>query len=259
MPSPRRQSIVLVSIALVLIHLWIKTHIVRMRAIPLGTDPCDAVNIIGFAVVIVAAVWGIVRLIRPSHDQEHNTWRTVEAVLLALFMTVAAELITLLRNLALLHPQQRIILSFLALEAFALLAAQAWLLSSRTVHAHRTRYLAITVTVLAPLLALVLSPEWPIDGDTLLRHLLTVLVGFLVLLLPVHSIPMLLTNQRPGLRSTQERLMLGLGFALVLTGFWRLGHGANPRMAFLLNFAGCLAMTVAALSRPLGIVSARRV
>lgn len=255
--AQRRRVIILAPIALLMLHLWVKAHILRLRPSALSTDPCDAVNIAGFATYLIAAVWAVVLLVRKrsSPARDINAWRTSQAVILAVFVTVAAQFIALLRNLPLLHPQQRSIFTLLSLEALAVVVAQACLLPARNLTIHRTRHLAITLSILGPLFVLTVSPEWAVDGNTLLRHLLTVLLGFCALLLPVHSVPLLLTGEKPGLRSTFEWLAFALGLLLVLAGFWHLGHTPNtPRTAFLLNFAGLLAMTIAELARPLGMV-----
>lgn len=257
MSNHRRLTIIVTPIALVMIHLWIKAHITRLRPLPISTDPCDAVNAAGFAVIFISAIWALVVYVRNtrSKQQEAVPWRTAESVILAVFMTVAAETIALLRNRSFLHPEQKGIFYLLALETLAIIVAQASIISARSAIHHRPRYLAVALSVAGPLFLLAVTPEWPIYGNTLVRHLLTVLTGFCALLLPVHSIPLLLTGEKPGLPTNAEKLTFALGLFLVLAGFWQLGHAsATSRIAFLIILAGCLALTIAELARPLGIV-----
>jgi hypothetical protein len=276
--SPRLWPNALVILGLLAAHILINHRFVFLRA-PVGTDPCDAVNAFAFYTIAFIAIGSALRMLGGRHSSPPLrylfTVRSQQAVLFAIFITFAAEIIALLRNperwignrfaellfalvvaltvvtlatLVLILVTQRNRISLSALHVGGAATVRVW---TRTILP-----VAIAIVVLA------ICPEWPIDSPSRTAHILTVALGALVVFIPMRlflseivlrgsdgsDIHRKTTTLGTARDTAREWTLLLVGVAVVLFGFFRhipilvfdIGHLviAYALMGALLGFAG---------------------
>ena len=258
--SPKLWPNALVMVGLLAAHIIINHGFVSVRA-PVGTDPCDGVNAFAFYTIAFIAIGSLLRMLIGRHSSPALRYlfavRSQQAVLFAIFITFAAEIIALIRN------PERWIGNRLAEVLFALVVAltvvtlatlvlilitQRSRISLRASHVGGTATVRIwTRTILPVVIAMVvlaMCPEWPIDNPSRTAHILTVALGALVVFIPMRLFLSEIVLHGPdgsgGYFETttfgiaRECALLLLGVAVVLIGFFRHIPILVDRLAMLL-------------------------
>jgi hypothetical protein len=225
----------LVMLGLVAAHIIINHRLVSLRA-PLGTDPCDGVNLFAGITIVLIAIGSTLRMFNGHHSSSPLRYlyivRSQQAVLFAIFITFTAEIIALIRN-----PETWIRNRF-AEPVFALLGALtavtvATLLLILVTQRNRIslsslRWTHTILPVVIAIVALTVCPEWPTYSPSRTAHILTVALGALVVFIPMRFLlPEIVLNGSDVHRdattfgSGREWTLLLGGVAVVLFGFFR--------------------------------------
>ena len=217
-----------------------------MRPPGLGSDPCDAVNVAAFVVILLASLRVAAIAFKPSSllHRSQYLWRSSETIILAVLLTIWAEGVALAPRIALLGREKHRLFALLGTESIIALLAQWSLLCARDSSMASVKWRQVAGFLLVPTMLLLVCPEWPTDGDTVLRHFGTVILGSFCLFVVVHRVPCLLAavpGREFALETSTERAAIMLGFTLTCFGFESLHSGTHaPRVAFALVMMGCL-------------------
>jgi hypothetical protein len=267
-----------VLMALAALFVFTIYNLARLRVPPFGLDPCDAV--MHFAIfTTVLALAGSLRALRsyraaPAADAQNSyIFRSQHAVASSASIAFLAYGVALAR-----HPSMWIgagwrtqLFEWLGVLAVLVIAMESLVLASRSTHTHvpsvsRTR--AVVVCILA-MTSLVFCPEYGAGPISETAHILTVIIGGLIVLVPVHYLlPVLVPNvggeevsgQAFFTKSTEQSALL-IG---ILTGaflFWIDAHrtAARPLLP-ILGVAGPLMgllIAYAFLAEQLGLTPQR--
>ncbi len=280
--SPRLWPNALVMVGLLAAHIIINHGFVSVRA-PVGTDPCDGVNAFAFYTIAYIAIGSLVRMLSRHYASPPLrylfTVRSQQAVLFAIFITFAAEIIALLRN------PERWIGNLLAELLFALVVAltvvtiatlvlilftqrnRISLGASRVGGAATVRsapgrkWTRTILPVVIVMVVLAVCPEWPIDIPSRTAHILTVALGALVVFIPMRLLLYQIVlhgsdgsdvhRETTTFRTPREWTLLLLGVAVVLFGFFR-------HIPILLDRFAMLLIADALLGALLGFAGSRK-
>jgi len=182
----------LVILGLVIAHVIISHRLASLGA-PVGTDPCDGVNLFAGITVLFIAIGSILRMFSRQNSSSPLRYlyivRSQLAVLFAIFITFAAEIIALIRN------PERWIGNRLAESVFVFLCALtvvtvATLLLILVTQRNRIslsslRWTRTIFPVVVAIVALTVCPEWPMYSPSRTAHILTVALGALVVFIPM--------------------------------------------------------------------------
>ena len=268
-----------VLIVLTSLFLFAKFNVTRLRVPAFGLDPCDAVMHFGFFVMLLALV-GSLRSMRPYREgvayttQNTYVFRSQEAVALAMFIAVFAHLMALAR-----HPSMWIgahwrnqLFVWLGVFAVVPLATELVVVAARgnrrlTASSQRNR---AVLSCLLAVAALAFCPEYGRDLSSEAAHILTVIVGALVVLVPMgYLLPVLVPyesgerdNSEPFFNTRTEQVALLIGILLGVFLFWVDAHRAGSARPLLpiLKFVGPvmgLLIAYAFLGATLGLAAAR--
>jgi hypothetical protein len=232
-----RNSLVMLGLlaAHVIINHRFVSRFVSLRA-PLGTDPCDGVDLFAGITIVFIAIGSTLRMFSGHHSSSPLRYlyivRSQQAVLFAIFITFTAEIIALIRN-----PETWIGNRF-AESVFALLGALtvvtvATLLLILVTQRNRIslsslRWTRTILPVVIAIVVLTVCPEWPTYSPSRTAHILTVALGALVVFIPMRLLlPEIVLNGSDGHRETRTfgtarewTLLLG-AVTVVLFGFFR--------------------------------------
>lgn len=272
MPPPLKRNAVTTLCLAVLFYLMFMfaKHDPALRpVIPFGDDPYDAVGSFGVIVAMIVAVIALVRALRPYRKEPPSRARRVYlirselAVVLAVLITLGADIIALAR-----HPAMWVgaasrneLLMLLGGLAIAAIATLVSILHSREDATGGDPKPAIVVTIAAALV-LIVYPERLIQAP--LTHLLTVVIGAVILFAPMRPILTALVPYDPTGTRPRNRwliaLIVGIGVgAFAFIGEMGEGGGHVPLRQFVvvatvfvgLAIAGLL-VAYAFLGKPLG-------
>ena len=261
-------------------------HDPHLRSIiPFGDDPYDAVGSFGMIVGILIALLSLVRAFRPYRKQSPTMAQCVylvrsqEAVVLAVFLTLLADAVAMVR-----HPSRWVAAAsggelMLLLGGLLVIAIGVQWLVTKSQRRECTRWGRVLLTVLLAICVLGVYPENLIQRTS--SHLVTVVIGDLVLFV---SMRVLLTALFPYRRDEQLTLPTARGNtalsgwrtwimvvvagvligAFAFAGEMREGAGSIPLSRGLLvacvfvglGLAG-IVIAYAFLARPLGLQVAR--
>lgn len=192
-------------IALAGLFVFPKYNLTRLRVPPFRVDPCDAVMHFAFFAMVLALI-GSLRAMRRYREgvayTTQNTYvlRSQQAVALAAFVAFGAHAVALGR-----HPSMWVsadwrnqLLGWLGVFAAIPVAIELLVLAAqptRTPAVSPQRKRAVLACLLA-LAALVFCPEYGIDLSSETAHILTVILGALVVLVPMgYLLPVLVPDQ----------------------------------------------------------------
>jgi hypothetical protein len=237
------------------------------RLTPLGQDPCDAVGVFAFTIVMLIPLVSLVRAFGPyrkgpaSAANCLHVIRLQQAVVLAVFITLAADTVALAR-----HPSmwisdgsQNKLLAWLGIFAAVALAAQ------RTrPRVGPTRWKRAALAPALAILVLIFCPEWPSDNSPTTAHILTVVLGALVVFVPMRLLlPVLVPYKSDEVHSeaapfstASEWCALLVGVLMGAFGFWADTHKwtGTPRCVRHVLAIAPLLIAYAFLGEPLGFV-----
>ena len=287
MPKALKRNAVIV-FGLAALFYWsfmVAKHDPALRdIIPFGEDPYDAVGSFGVTVGMLVALLSLVRAFRPYREHPPSTAQRVYlvrsqmAVVLAVLITLAADLVAMGRN-----PSMWIgaasrdwLIALLGGTAVVTVAVQLLILASqeKLPEGGMQRWATAAIATLMAILVLALYPEQLINRTA--THLLTVVAGDMVLFAPMRP----LLNALVPYKADQGRIQTtparsrfstaarwgivlvvgGLIGAVAFLGEMSEGGGAPPmgRLVFVasvfvsLGLAGLL-IAYAFLGKPLGL------
>jgi len=183
-----------VLIVLAGLFVFAKYNLTRLRVPPFGLDPCDAVMHFAFFTMVLALI-GSLRALRPYKEgltyaaQNAYVGRSQQAAALAGFSALMAHVVALAR-----HPSMWVradwrsqLLVWLGVFAAVPVAMELLVLAGqpiRTLAVSPYRNRAALACSLA-LIALVFCPEYGSDLSSETAHILTVILGGLVVFVPI--------------------------------------------------------------------------
>ena len=224
--------------------------------IPFGDDPYDAVGSFGIIVGMLVALLALARAfwpyrIQPTAVQRMYLLRSEVAVVLTVLITLAGDGIALVRHPAIWGmPRPRRELLFL-LGALAVAAAAALLLLRASREASPPgRWTPAIVTVSGVLVVLALYPERWIDVT--ITHLLTVVIGAILLFAPMRPLLTALVPSGKDVPPAQKRwgAVLSIGAAVgafAFIGEMSEGTGHPPLRQLFLVASVFIGLSVAGL------------
>jgi hypothetical protein len=268
-----------VLMALAALFVFTIYNLARLRVPPFGLDPCDAV--MHFAIfTMVLALAGSLRALRlyraaPATDAQNSyIFRSQHAVASSASIAFLAYGVVLAR-----HPSMWIgagwrtqLFEWLGVLAILVIAMESVVLAGRSTHrdvpsASRTR--AVVVCILG-ITSLVFCPEYGAGPTSETAHILTVIIGALIVLVPVHYLLPALVPNEPGeevsgqaffTKSTEQGALL-IGIVTGVFLFWSDAHRAAARPLLpILRLAGPLMgllIVYAFLAEQLGLTPQRR-
>jgi hypothetical protein len=268
----KRNAVVVFGLAALLV--FAKYNLTLLMMTPLGQDPCDAVGVFAFTIVVLIPLVSLVRAFGPyrkgsaSAAQCLHVIRSQQAVVLAVFITLAADTVALAR-----HPSMWVsagshnkLLAWLGIFAAVALAGQLLtLVEQRTLpRVGPTRWKRAALAPALAILLLVFCPEWPSDNSSTTAHILTVVLGALVVFVPMRFLlPVLVPYKSDEVHSdaalfstASEWCALLVGILMGAFGFWADTHkwaGALRYVRHVLAIAPLL-LAYAFLGEPLGFV-----
>lgn len=271
----KRDAVVVFGLAALLV--FAKYNLTRLMMTPLGQDPCDAVGVFAFTIVILIPLVSLVRAFGPyrkgptSAAQCLHVIRSQQAVVLAVFITLAADTVALAR-----HPSMWIsagsrnkLLAWLGIFAAVVLAGQLLTLAARRTlpRVGPTRWKQAALALVLAILLLVFCPEWPSDNSSTTAHILTVVLGALVVFVPMRFLlPVLVPYESDEVHSgaalfstASEWCSLLVGVLMGALGFWAdtlKWAGALRYVRHVLAIAPLL-VAYAFLGEPLGFLPRR--
>ena len=255
---------------LIIIFIIGTRSLVRLRIAALGQDPCDAVRVFAAISIVVTAVGSLIRLFRQKHRDVapalHRLYvmRSQQSVIFAIFLTLAADIVALAR-----HPPIRTsaasrdqFIVWLSVLTVCTFASQVLILARREDVPRWSGVNRAGLAVAGVIAVLAICPEWPIDYSSNTAHILTVVLGGLVLFVSMRFLLVELIPSKPDEPSgnaviTTARewgfvfsggLLFGLAF-LLETMHYRLPVPFSP---VVLGVAGAALIAYAFLSEPLG-------
>jgi hypothetical protein len=229
--SPKLWRNSLVMLGLLSAHVIINHRLVSRRVAGVGTDPCDAVNAFAFYTIAFIAIASLLRIFSSHHSSSPLRYlyivRSQLAVLFAIFITFAAEIIALIRN-----PEtwigNRFAESVVALLGALTVVTIATFLLILVTQRNRIllsslRWTRTIVPVVVAIVVLTVCPEWPTYSPSRTAHILTVALGALVVFIPMRLLlPEIVLNGSDVHRETttfgtaREWTLLLVGVAVVL-------------------------------------------
>jgi len=274
----RFNSIVLLVLAGLFVFATLNLH--RLRVPAFGLDPCDAV--MHFAVfTMLFALLSSLRAWLPKQGldyspQETYVLRSQQAVALAAFIAFVAHVVVLAK-----HPSMWIsassrdqLLGWLGAFAAIPVVMELLVLLAQPTPAgvespHRN---STVVACLLALAILVFSPEYGFDNSSETTHILTVIVGGLVVFVPIgYLLPVLVPYQageqvggKMFFNTASETAALLIGILMGTVPFWVSGHraGSARTLLSLSNLMGPvvgLLIAYSFLAEQLGLTSNKRV
>lgn len=245
-------------VLIVLVALFVLTihNLARLRITPFGLDPCDAVMHFAFFTMVLGLICSL-RAFRTypenhlSGEQDCHVLRSQYAVALPASVAFLAYLVSLGR-----HPSMWIratwrpqLVEWLGVLACVVIAMDLVTLTVQTIHTELNR-ISRTRSILACALALMVMgffPEYGIGTSSESSHILTVIVGALIVLMPMHYLLPVLVPDRGGEKMSQqalfssmkERVSLLCGVSLGIFLFWIDGHRETaPHLLPMLKLFG---------------------
>ncbi len=288
MPTALKRNAVIV-FGLAALFYWsfmLAKHDPALRnIIPFGEDPYDAVGSFAVIVGMLIALLSLVRAFRtyrdhpPSAAQRVYLVRSQVAVVLAVLITLAADIVAMVR-----HPSMWIgaasrywLIALLTGMAVVTVAVQLLIRASqkKLLEGGMQQWTAAVIVTLVAILILAIYPEQLINRTV--THLLTVVAGDLVLFAPMRPLLNALvpynadqrrietTPPRSRFSTAWQRwgIVVGVGSLIGAVAFWgemSEGVGAAPMSRFVfvasvfigLGLAGIL-IAYAFLGKPLGL------
>ena len=249
-----------------------KATLVRLKAAPLRSDPCDAVGAFAVLTVLLIAAGTLVRRLRKVADdarlQAVYGLRSQQAVVLAAMGMVAGDLIALCRHPSLwLHSSRSVeIVMVLGSLAAAAIGTESLIIVQRRdlpeLVPARLRWGALLAAL--AIISLVICPEWPIYSASETAHVLTVTLGALVLFVPMRILVVEFVPHRSGeggQDGSHLSAVLTIGALLGAFGFWaetaKLGTAVRHISGPVLVLA-VLTLAYASLATPLGFTFSRK-
>ena len=262
--------------------VFAKFHLTRLSVPAFRLDPCDAVVHFAFFTMLFALI-GSLRAMRPYREgvayttQQTYVLRSLQAVALAAMVAFVSHAVDLTR-----HPtmwvgaawRTQLLALFgvfaavpVAMELLVRFAAQP--IQSNAEPPPRKG--AVLACLLA-LATLVFCPEYDVNISSETAHILTVIVGGLVVLVPIgYLLPVLVPDQSGGqrggkaffnARSERSALLVGILIGTVL--FWIDAHrtGAMERLLPVLKLVGPtmgLLIVYSFFAEALGLKASKRV
>jgi hypothetical protein len=249
MPSRLKvNSVVLIMLAG--LFVFAKYNLTRLRVPPFGLDPCDAVMHFAFFTMVLALIASL-DAVRPHRKgvgyaaQDAYVARSQQAAALAVFSALLAHVVALAR-----HPSMWVRADYRSqllvwLGVFAavpvtmeLLVLAGQPIRTQVVSPHGNR--AVLACLLA-LIALVFCPEYGTDLSSETAHILTVILGGLVVLVPIgYLLPVLVPYQsrekggsKAFFNTSSERAAVLIGILMGAFLFWADAHRAGAARALL--------------------------
>ena len=194
----KRNAVIVFVLALLFYTLFMfAKHAPGLRdVIPFGEDPYDAVGSFGAIVAVLVALLSLVRALRPyrggpaSAEQRGHLARAQTAVVLCVLITVLADVVAMARDPSrwIGAPARSELLALIVGLTVAATTVQIVLSAAHTARPASRPGAWMRPAIVAAVAALILAvyPAWLIRGT--LTHLLTVVVGALVLFAPMPSL-----------------------------------------------------------------------
>ena len=254
--------------------------IAQLRVSPFGQDPCDAVWHFALFVMLFTLVVSTLRTIRPDRvgatpgAQYVYVIRSQQAFVLALLIALSADIVALTR-----HPSMWInadwrnhLLAWLSVLVVVAAGMELLVRAGQPTrpHAESWRRTRAKLASLLALAALIFCPEYGSAVNSTTAHLLTVMVGGLVVFIPIHYLlPVLVPHELADetanafFSTTAEWYALLIGTAMGTFAFWIDAHrtGAARPLLPILRFVGPvigLLIVYAFLAEPLGLTISRK-
>lgn len=250
-------------------------HYPLVRGTPFETDPNDAVWGFAFLSILLAlggSLWALRRYRDDARSAQLYSLRSQQAFAVAVIITLSADIVDLAR-----HPSMWIsahwrnqVLGSLAVFAAIALTSELLILTAKassSLFRGRASRRAILAYLLA-LASLIFCPEYGFDLDSQTAHILTVILGALVVLVPMHYLlPALVPSpsveegsSKAFFNTKSEQKALLIGILLGIFVFWVDAHrtGALEHLAPILKLAGPLMAILFAygfLGEQLGLAS----
>jgi hypothetical protein len=269
-----RRDPTLLKVATVGMGCWLittKAILVRLKALPLRTDPCDAVGAFAVMTVVVIAAGNLLRRLPGRADarpraQKVYRLRSLQAIVIGTMALLVSDVVALVRQSFLwVHGAYRgQIPAVLGLLAAVAIGAQL------LIRAAGPNPLPVGVTwpkrggVLAILaiVSLVICPAWPTDRNSEIAHIGTVTLGALVLFVPMRFLVAELvpfaTEEDGEIRAPKHSpALLICGLAFGAFGFWAETMELGTAVRHVAGVALVVAATLvgyASLAAPLGFV-----
>ena len=255
--SQKCNSLIIVGLAALFYwsFMFMKHDPALRDVIPFGVDPYDAVGSFGVIIGMLIALLSLVRAFRPyrthppSSAQRLYLVRAQMAVVLSILITLVADAVAMARHTsAWMQAASRIELLIL-LACVATITVAVGALVRRSVKPDAGSWTRATVISLVSVLLLVVYPEQLIGKTT--THLLTVLVGDLLLFVPLRALLTAIVPddaQRIGVSaSSSGKSLYGwglvtlvgivIGALLFVAEMTEGGGGSAPRLAQLMLIA----------------------
>jgi hypothetical protein len=229
-----RNSVVM--LVLVIAHVMINRRLVSLGVAPVGTDPCDGVNLFAFFAIAFIAIGSIFRMFSGHGSspplRDLYCLRSQQAVLFAIFITFMAEIIALARNpatwIGIVSPT-RLFALICGLTAVTVAAQLLILVTQRNkISLSSLRWTRTILPIVVALVALTICPEWPTYSPTRTAHILTVAFGALVVYIPMrpalHEIVLDgsdVNHEKTTFGTAREWALFLIGILVVLLGFFR--------------------------------------
>src|SRR2546425_6818823 len=255
--SQKRNALIIVGLAALFywFFMFMKHDPALRDVIPFGVDPYDAVGSFGVIIGMLIALLSLVRAFRPyrthppSSAQRFYLARAQMAVVLSVLITLVADTVAMARHTsAWMQAASRIELLIL-LACVATITVAVGALVRRSMKPDAGSWTRATVISLVSVLLLVVYPEQLIGKTT--THLLTVLVGDLLLFVPLRALLTAIVPddaQRIGVSaSSSGKSLYGwglvtlvgivIGALLFVAEMTEGGGGSAPRLAQLMLIA----------------------
>ena len=225
----------LIMFGLFIAHIIINRRLAFRGVGPVGTDPCDAVNLYAGISILFILIGSLLRISSGHHSSSPlrylYTVRSQQAVLFAIFITFTAEMIALVRHLTIWTRIVSPIRLFALLGALTAVTVATQLLILVTqrnrISLSSSRWTRTVLPAVVAIVVLTVCPEWPIYNSSTTAHILTVALGALVVFVPMRLfVPELVLNRSDAQRETtssgtaREWTSLAGGVVVGLFGFW---------------------------------------
>ena len=250
----------LVMLGLFVAHIIINHRLGSLRAGGIGSDPCDAVNLFAGISILFIVIGSLFRMSSGRHSSSDLRYlyavRAQLAVLFAIFITFVAEIIALTRNLTMwtrIVSPIRLFALLGALTAVTVATQLLILLTQRNrISLSSLRWPRTVLPVAVAIIVLTICPEWPIRNSSTTAHILTVVVGALVVFIPMRLfLPELVLNRSDAhceiraVGTAREWTLLVGGVVVVLLRYWL-------HLPIVVERIAELFIAYAALGQPLG-------
>ena len=225
----------LVMLGLVPAHIIVNRKLVSLGVAPVGTDPCDGVNLFAFFTIVFIAIGSTPRLFNSHYSSSPLRYlyvvRSQLAVLFAIFITFAAEIVALMRDptawIRTVLPS-RLVALVCALAVVTVAAMLLIMFTQRNrISLSALRWTRTILPVVVATVGLAVCPEWPTFSPSRTAHILTVALGALVVFIPMRLLlPEIVLNEtnvhreRTTFGAARERTLLLVGVAVLLFSFF---------------------------------------